>query len=52
MEETNWKRLWSGRTAEKSILHSGNMGKIFMELKRANGFDVVKGGSSWSSTGR
>ena len=49
MEETNWKCLWSGRTAEKSILHSGNMEKIFMELKRANGFDVVKDGISYES---
>lgn len=49
MEETNWKRLWSGRTAEKSILRSGNAEKIFMELKRANGFDVVKDGISYES---
>lgn len=42
--ENNWKALWGSRTAEKSILQSGDPRKVFLELKRSNGFDVVAGG--------
>lgn len=42
MEENNWKRLWSNRCADKTILRGGDPEKIFMELKRSSGFDVVK----------
>ena len=42
MSENNWNRLWSGRTADQTVLQTGDPQKIFMELKRANGFDVVK----------
>ena len=49
MSENNWKRLWSSRTADQTILQSGDAKKIFMELKRANGFDVVKNQISYAS---
>lgn len=49
MAENNWKRLWSGRTAEESILRGGSPEQVFMELKRADGFDVVEGGISYAS---
>lgn len=47
--ENNWKALWGSRTAEKSILQGGDPRKIFLELKRADGFDVVEGGISYAS---
>lgn len=49
MPENNWKRLWSGRTADQTILRSGDPHKIFMELKRTNGFDVIKDQISYES---
>lgn len=42
--ENNWKALWGSRAAEKSILQGGDSQKIFLELKRSNGFDIVAGG--------
>lgn len=49
MAENNWKHLWSNRAINQAILQSGDPQKIFMELKRANGFDVVKNGISYES---
>lgn len=49
MAENNWKRLWSGRSADKDILQHGSPEEIFMELKRSSGFDVVKGGIEYAS---
>lgn len=49
MAENNWKHLWSSRDADRRILQSGGPEEILMELKRADGFDVVKGGISYAS---
>ncbi|NCE66457.1 class I SAM-dependent methyltransferase [Pseudoflavonifractor sp. 524-17] len=49
MAENNWRELWSGRCADQTILGSGDIQRIFMELKRSNGFDVVKDGISYES---
>lgn len=49
MVENNWKAIWSGRSADENILRSGDPRKIFMELKRSNGFDVVKNGIHYES---
>lgn len=42
MTENNWKHLWSNRSADEAILRGGDPEKIFMELKRSSGYDVVK----------
>ena len=47
--ENNWKHIWGSRSAQEDILRCGDPEKIFMELKRANGFDVVKDGISYQS---
>lgn len=41
--------MWSGRSADEAILQRGDPEEIFMELKRSNGFDVVKGGIAYTS---
>ncbi len=45
----NWKHIWSNRTADESILQSNDPEKVFMELKRSNGFDIVKDKISYAS---
>lgn len=47
--ENNWKALWGSRTAEQSILRDGDPRKVFLELKRSDGFDVVEGGISYET---
>lgn len=47
--ENNWQSIWSSRSAQEDILRSGAPQKVFMELKQANGFDVVKDGVSYES---
>lgn len=47
--ENNWKALWGGRSAEQVVLRGGDPRKIFMELKRSDGFDVVDGGISYET---
>ena len=42
----NWKQVWTRRNADVEILRSNNKEKIFLELKRSNGFDVVGYGLS------
>lgn len=49
MPENNWKRLWSDRTVDQTVLQSGDPKRVFMELKRANGFDVLKDQISYES---
>jgi len=49
MTENNWKNLWSNRSADQNILDSGDPKTIFMELKRSNGFDVIKDKLSYDS---
>lgn len=40
----NWKEVWSKRSADKGILSGRDEKKVFLELKRSNGFDVVEDG--------
>ena len=47
--ENSWKALWGSRTAEMGILRDGDPRKVFLELKRSDGFDVVKDGISYES---
>ena len=42
----NWLDIWNKRTVDSEILLSNEIKKIFAELKRANGFDVINGGLS------
>lgn len=49
MVENNWKHLWSNRDADQTVLQSGDPQKIFMELKRTDGFDVVEGQISYET---
>lgn len=49
IQKNNWKQLWSERSAQETVLRQGTPEEIFMELKRTNGFDVVKGGISYES---
>lgn len=49
MEQNNWKHLWSNRCADELVLQCGDLEKVFMELKRSNGFDVVKDGIPYES---
>lgn len=46
---TNWKNLWSQRYANPEILDSKDRRDIFLELKRANGFDVLDGGLTYEA---
>ncbi len=43
---STWLEIWNKRTADSEILSSNEIRKIFAELKRANGFDVINGGLS------
>lgn len=47
--QNNWKALWGRRTAEMGILRDGDPRKVFLELKRSDGFDVVEGGISYET---
>lgn len=49
MEQNNWKHLWSNRCADELVLQCGDLEKVFMELKRSSGFDVVEGGIPYES---
>lgn len=40
----NWREIWDKRSADTGILSGGNEKKIFMELKRSNGFDLYADG--------
>ena len=40
--KSKWKEIWDKRSADVSILQSGEPDKIFRELKRSNGFDVLE----------
>lgn len=40
--ENNWEKLWASRSADVAILSNSDPEKVFMELKRSSGFDVVK----------
>lgn len=40
----NWKNIWEKRTFDSNVLDSKDKYKVFAELKRANGYDIVEGG--------
>lgn len=45
-----WKEIWEKRSADEDILSSEDEKKIFLELKRSNGFDVFEqGGPAYES---
>lgn len=37
----NWIQIWGNRSVDNSILQSKDEQKLFLELKRCNGFDVL-----------
>lgn len=39
----NWKNIWEKRRLNEEALESGDINKLFSELKRADGFDVGGG---------
>ena len=39
----NWKNIWEKRRLNEGALESGDINKLFSELKRADGFDVGGG---------
>lgn len=45
----NWKEIWDKRSADSGILHSDDEKKIFLELKRSNGFDVLHDGLTYDA---
>ena len=45
----NWEKIWNKRTFDFDVLKTNDDEKIFKELKRANGFDVVNDGLSYLS---
>ena len=40
----NWREIWEKHCADGNILQGKDEEKIFMELKRSNGYDVIGGG--------
>lgn len=49
MNGQNWKTIWSGRSANPDMIQSGDPEKIFLELARSDGYDVVQGQISYES---
>jgi len=47
--ENEWKNLWNKRSADDSVLQSGNLKQIILELKRSNGYDVIGDGLEYDS---
>lgn len=46
---SGWRQIWEKRTFDDSVLHDKDLAALFIELKRANGFDVVNGGIPYES---
>ena len=44
-----WKRVWAKRSADADILKSEDERRIFLELKRSNGFDVQEDGPTYEA---
>lgn len=49
MSVNNWKQLWNDRTVDSSRILSGDDKDLFLELKRASGFDTFPGQLDYSS---
>lgn len=45
----NWKKIWEKRKINYDKLNPGELNTLFMELKRADGFDVMEQGISLDS---
>lgn len=45
----NWKKVWQQRSANPDILTGNDKQKIFLELKRSNGFDLMNGGLTYEA---
>lgn len=45
----HWKNIWDKRCADTEILHSSDQKKIFLELKRSCGFDVLHEGLTYEA---
>lgn len=41
-EMNEWKKIWQNRRSENALILSGDKKTVFLELKRSNGFDVMK----------
>lgn len=46
---TKWRQIWEKRSINEAVLKQSDPEELFIELKRANGFDVVNGGIPFSS---
>lgn len=44
-----WKEIWEKRTEHSELLESTDSKKVFLELKRCNGFDVVGEGMTYEA---
>ena len=44
-----WKSVWSKRSADMDILKKEDEKKVFLELKRSNGFDVQEEGPAYEA---
>jgi len=47
--ENRWKTIWNQRSADLEKLHGKDKKKVFLELKRSNGFDVVGDGLTYEA---
>lgn len=39
--ENKWRKVWEKRSVNEESLNSGEFKKVFLELKRINGFDSI-----------
>ncbi|MCR4784043.1 MAG: class I SAM-dependent methyltransferase [bacterium] len=46
---TKWREIWEKRQLEEHVLQDTDVAKLFIALKRANGFDVVGEGIPYES---
>ncbi len=46
---SRWREIWNKRQADNKVLHDIDQNKIFMELKRLDGYDILENGISLES---
>lgn len=46
---SKWREIWNKKEANDKILHEPDKNKIFMELKRLDGYDILENGVSLDS---
>lgn len=44
--KNDWEKIWQNRKADGNELQSNDENRVLLELKRLNGFDLVKDGIS------